>query len=291
MTQEVAPANPLEGTVPDSPASEQPEVQPAPVSGPEGEAPEGEVAGAETQPSPLATITAENASAVLEHEAIRPLVEESNTAAAKTSYDKAYADVQGRLQPLYAKNRETLNGITTANEDILTQINRAREDNVLDGRTVEDLFRRHGPALDALRGVQVAETVGNVLGDLAQRIGFTVSPDVVMDYEDWKAGKSQDKTFLEGFVADVRRSLGNDTLTKAEAEEMAKKRSEKDLSEYKAANAAAQQAQGGAPVGALAPGSPAGGIKKYSEMTPDERRALQDSGQVDAHLARERGER
>ncbi len=269
MTQEAAPANPLEGEIPASPALEQPDIQPAPESGPEGEAPEGEVPGAE--PAPFASIAGTSiadASAVLEHDDIRPLVEEGKAAASKTSYDTAYADVQSRLQPIYSKNRETLDDITAANEDILTQIRRAREDNVLDVRALEDLFRHHRPALDALRGVQVSETVGNVLGDLAQRFGFTISPDVVMNYEDWKAGKSEDKAFLNGFIEDVKRNLGGDMLTKVEAEDMAAKRSKKDLDEYKAANAAAQQAQGGTPVGALAPGSPAGG-RSEKELLAD----------------------
>ncbi len=261
MTQEAAPANPLEGEVPASPASEQPEVQPAPVSGPEEQAPEGEPAVGETQPA-WASIT--EASAVLEHESIKPLVEESNATASKTSYDKAYTDVQARLQPIYQKTRETLDNISTANEDILTQLRRAVEDKVLDGRALEDLFRHHRPALDTLRGVQVSETVGNVLGDLAQRIGFTISPDVVLNYQDWQAGKSQDKGFLDGFVDDVKRNLGDGSMTLAKAEEMAKKQSKKDLDEYKAANAAAQQAQG-TPVGAIAPGSSAGSGKNPAE--------------------------
>ena len=269
MTQEAAPANPLEGEIPASPAPEQPDIQPAPEPGPEGEVPEGEVAGA--PPAPFASIAGTSiadASAVLEHDDIRPLVEEGKAAASKTSYDTAYADVQARLQPIYSKNRETLDGISTTADDILTQIRRAREDNALDGRALEDLFRHHRPALDALRGVQVSETVGNVLGDLAQRFGFTISPDVVMNYEDWKAGKSEDKAFLNGFIEDVKRNLGGDVLTKAEAEEMAAKRSKKDLDEYKAANAASQQARGGEPHGALAPGSPAGG-KSDKELLAD----------------------
>lgn len=280
MTQEAAPANPLEGELPASPASEQPEVQPAPASGPEGQPPEGEEAGAE--PPPWASIT--EASAVLDHEAIRPLVEESNATASKTSYDQAYGDVQGRLQPLYAKNRETLNSITAANDDILTQIRRAREDNVLDGRTLEDLLRHHRPALDTLRGVQVSETVGNVLGDLAQRFGFTISPDVVMNFEDWRAGKSEDKAFMDGFIEDVRRNLGSGVMTKAEAEDMAKKQSEKNLNEYKAANAAAQQAAGGTPVGALAPGSPAGG-KGEEELLLDPRTPIETIKEIQARRA------
>ena len=55
MTQEAAPANPLEGTVPDSHAPQQP-IEPVPEPGPEGEYPEGETPGAEAQPAPFGSI-------------------------------------------------------------------------------------------------------------------------------------------------------------------------------------------------------------------------------------------
>jgi hypothetical protein len=80
-----------------------------------------------------------------------------------------------------------------------------------------------------------------------------------MGYEDWRGGKSKSTAFLDGFVEDVKRQLGNDMVTKQDAEEMAEKRSKKRLDEYKAANAATQQARPGEPVGTFAPGSPAGG--------------------------------
>jgi hypothetical protein len=276
MTQEAtsAPTNPLEGTIPNSPASEQPVTeQPAPESGPEGEAPEGEAAGAETQPEPAPWASITEASAVLEHEAIRPLVEESN----KTAYDKAFSDVQGRLQPIYTRNRETLDGINTAAADILTEFRRAREDNVLDKRTVEDLLRHHGRALDTLRGVQVTDTVGNVLGDLAQRMGFTASPATQMGYQDWKEGRAEDTAFLDDFVQDMKRGIGQDMVTKEEAEKLATKR----LNDYKATQAKQQEVQQASGKGPnLAPGSPAGGLpmsyEAYMNRTPEEDEAISD---------------
>ncbi len=87
----------------------------------------------------------------------------------------------------------------------------------------------------------------------------------------------QDEAFLADFFDKLVEAKTERMVTKEEAEEMATKRSKKDLDEYKAANAAAQQAQG-TPVGALAPGSPAGGLpmsyEAYMNRTPQEDAAM-----------------
>ena len=271
-----------------TPQSEETSLGPPPTELSPGETPEarpqetpptGEVGVGEETPLP-------SASEVMEREDVRPLVEEKVKTASQESYDKAYKDVQGRLHPLVQKGNGLLESAKASAEQILLSLRRAQEDGTLDRRATEDLFMQHGAALEGLRGVHRAKGVREALDGIAARVGITMSPAADMGFQEWAAGNPSTTDFVSDFVEDVRAHI-----TK-EVEKAADNRGyDRGLKEGKSAQAAQQKLAATAGEGGnISPGSAGGAGKKYAELTSEERRAM-SSGEIDALLARERGER
>lgn len=229
------------------PQAEQP-LSPAPVElaettptepRPEGEPPVGDEVGAEVKP--WASMEAKD---VLEHEDFHPLLEERD----QTTYDRAYGDVQGRLQPLILKRNEAVESAGQSMEEMRVSLTRAVEDGTFDGRTAEDLLRRHRSAFEALNGVHQANGVGTAMTRIAHEMGLSIGPAVELAFNDWAAGKGS-LDFLKDFAADVKAKAAKDEIKGAED-----KGYQRGLKEGKAGQASQQKSQAtGGPV--VAPSS------------------------------------
>lgn len=274
-------------TAPSPPPQEQPfspapaelvEQQPPPEPRPEEVAPSGEETVVEEVPSPWGSIR--EPKDVLEHEDIRPLVEERLEAGKTEAYDKAYSDVQARLQPLALKRNEHVESISGSAEQILTVLRRAQQDGTLDQRAVEDIFTQHRSALDALRGVHQGIGVGAAISQIAQTLGLVISPAVQMAYGDWSAGKSTSMDFLNDFAADVKAKAAKEEVREAE-----EKGRQKGLKEAQGAQAElAATRQRGKEGANLTPGSPAGG-KSDDELLLDPNTPIETIKEIQARQA------
>ena len=124
------------------------------------------------------------------------------------------------------------------------------------------------PAWDAMNGSHWGKGASHVFQQLASVSGDSnIMPAMSVRLGRILFGESdgqgnvrpvQDQTFLTDFFDKLVEAKTEGMVSREDAETMVAKAKESAIKEYKAANAAAQQA-GGAPVGALAPGSPAGG--------------------------------
>ncbi len=79
-----------------------------------------------------------------------PEVQAHHARSVQEAHDTAYSELQGHMQPLLQGNKQTLEQIASASESIVTTLNRAVEDQVLDKRAVEDLMRTHRNEFAAL---------------------------------------------------------------------------------------------------------------------------------------------
>lgn len=265
-----------------TPQSEEPALGPAPRE-PSIEAPEpttqetppaDEVGDGETPPAPFGGMPANE---VMEHDDIRPLVEERVETGRKESYDKAYSDIQARLSPLATKGNELLEAAKTSADQVLVTLRRAAQDGTLDQRAVEDLLMMHKPQLDALGGVHRARGVKEALDGIASLVGVRMSPAAEMGFQEWAAGKSPDSGFVNDFVGDIKSHI-----TKEIAKEAEEKGFQRGLKEGKAAQAAKQKVQ--TPTGEpnISPGSPGGGHKytaaQWTAMTTAQRNKAREEG-------------
>lgn len=125
-------------TPPGAPAEPQPE--PAAEQPAEGEE-------AEQEPTaPWANVASDDIDGLFEVEDVKAHHERG----VQEAHDTAYQELQGHMQPLLQGNKQALDRIGAASETILTTLNRAVEDQVLDKRTVEDLLRTNRDVFAAL---------------------------------------------------------------------------------------------------------------------------------------------
>ena len=217
--------------------------------------------------------------------------EEREPGLRKDAKREAYKEFDPHQQRAEAHFSNTLQ----VGQNMARTLRRLVEDNNWSAAEANRWAEDNGSAWEALNGAHWSKGAAHIFQQLAAATGDSnIMPAMSTRLNRLLHGESdgqgntrpvQDETFLADFLGRLVEAKTEGMVSKTEAEEMAKKRSEKDLSEYKAANAAAQQGQGGA-VGARAPGSPAGGTKRYSAMTAEERAALTNE-QRDAAVARE----
>lgn len=194
----------------------------------------------------------------------------------------------GRLQGLQEAVAAT--DETTASFDKLTRqlgaiqgrLNKAANDGTLDAASVSQLLGEHQETFFVLNKALDKEfqaQYGHVgYSELLKEMGEGLEdPSLLADFE--KRLPLAARRIDKALTKDLR-----NWLTSKVAKEADEKGYQRGLKEGKAAAAAAQPVGPGA--GVLAPGSPAGGTKPYSQMTAEEKNAL-TSEQRDAAVARE----
>lgn len=179
---EPSPTNPPEGS-PDPAAT----LEPAPLTGQEqpggGPAPaEGGEGGAQkTEPPAWAAIP--EASGVLEHESIAPLVEERVNTAREAAKKEGHSEAHRRLQPLMDRQQDTLRGIDerltrfSTDWNRLTRAKDADGNPAIDPARLQDLLDDNRESLAALGGLHRNEGVWSGAAGLVKELANAMSSD------------------------------------------------------------------------------------------------------------------
>lgn len=184
-------------------------------------------------------------------EAVKPALDRR----VQDAHDTAYQELQGHMQTFLQGNKQKLDAIAEATEDITTRLSRAAEDGNLDRRTVEDLLRSHRPAFAALNqtyqsigfweGVrQYVDLVGQETGDASVAMSFLPRVERMEN-------NIPDPTFMKDLV----RKLTTQAHATGRDEGYRKGRSD----EKRAAGETTKVQQRKTEGPTLAPGTPAGG--------------------------------
>lgn len=286
-------------TPPEAPAPMETETPPAPAAPaetpPEPAAPEVEGAEGSTEPTveapPWANVTVEQGiEALFEIEDVKAFHEGEK----QKARDEGYQTLQSHMQPTLLANQQQLSSIGESNDAILAALNKAHREGNLDADAVSDLMRQHKGAFAALNGLyqsvgfwdgvrQYVQGVAQATGDMAlalpflerlNRMQYSTQADPVTG----ERKPVDDPAFLPDFVKKLT------DKARKEGDEAGYKRGLKEKTAAQAEQLAAQQRrQEGAN---LTPGASGGQMKKYSEMTAEERAKL-TSEERDAAVARE----
>lgn len=222
---ESPPAGTPESPSPAPPQSLAPEAAPAappqeaaPEPGPDATPPEGEPEGTPKEPAAKIWASFENAQAALDHPDVVPHLEERDRAA----HERAYSDVQSRMQPILQKNEAHLASIDKGMTGFMNAFNDAVDEGTLDEKTVGKLFRNHADALAGINGQ--ARTMGHeggvnaALAGLLQQAGAS---DKIAAFQD-RIRKTRDGLSDPTLVEDALKAMVSDEVAKA------KERWEKD---------------------------------------------------------------
>lgn len=145
MTQETPTLSPPEAPLPAEETQLTPPGAPAePQPEPAAEAEGAEVV--EEPTAPWANVASDDLDGLFEVEDVKA----HHQKGVQEAHDTAYQELQGHMQPLLQGNKQALDRIGDASEVVLTALNRAVEDQVLDKRAVEDLLRTNRDAFAAL---------------------------------------------------------------------------------------------------------------------------------------------
>lgn len=228
-----------------------------------------EAAPAEKTPPAWAAV--EDPYDVLDLDAFKPILERRSG----LTEERLREDYEGRLQTA-TKNWESTNVHKTIG-GIAGNLAEKLEAGDIDGaeRILTKLEKFREPYMETHQSdlqAKGASTMANqFLRDMMGELDIR-SQEVLFDFvkktNDWKPVM---KKFLElGGQKDYQRGLTENRDAAAEREKV-------EARKGKGPN--------------LSPGTGAGGTKLYKDLTSEERKVLQENGQVDAYLARERGER
>lgn len=194
---------------------------------------------------------------------------------------EAYKDFdphQQRAEASYANTLQTAQNIARA-------LRRQVEDGNLTAAEMNRWAEDNAEAWNALNGSHWGKGASHVFQQLAAASGDSnIMPAMSVRLGRLLFGEAdgqgnvrpiQDATFLTDFFAKLVEAKTEGMVSKQEAEEMVTKAKEAAIKEYKTANAAVQQAKPGEPVGAFAPGSPAGS-KSDEERLKDPTTSVQE---------------
>lgn len=194
-------------------------------------------------------------------EAVKPALDKK----IQDAHDDAYQELQGHMQPFLQGNKQKLDAIEQATEDITTRLSRAAEDGNLDRRAVEDLLRSHRPAFQALNqtyqsigfweGVrQYVNLVGQETGDASVAMSFLPRVERMEN-------NIPDPTFMKDLVRKLT------TKADDEGQKAGYKKGRTDEKRAVGETTKAKQRETEGPT--LAPGTPAGGGKNPAEAWAD----------------------